>query len=337
MRSIFTLLLACIAIVSLGQTPIKVVNNASDGPVGGWSLATNWDQNRVPEEGDIVEIPAGKTITLKGQAYQKPVSLTLKIYGTLDFEPSGKLDLSSSGSVQVYSGGQITSDKNNSEVITIDNVTKYQGGIDPSPLQGPAFASAFTGTSGSTTYASGFSFGVLPIKLKNFTAQTKGSRVQLNWSTAEEINFSHFVVEKSTNARTWMSIQTVAAQGGAAVYSSVDGTPAPGDNFYRLKSVDIDGKFEYSQVLKVSGGKAVSAHISPNPASGQVTVSLSTAPITTVQLQLVANSGQVVREGLFAPGTSLIPLSLQGLTPGLYTLVLREGAAVIEATQLLVR
>lgn len=179
--------------------------------------------------------------------------------------------------------------------------------------------------------------GVLPIKLRSFTAQTQGNRIILNWLTDEELNTSHFVIERSTNARNWSAIQNVAAKGEAAGYTTTDATPAAGENFYRLKSVDIDGKFEYSHVLKVVRGRSLAVHVSPNPATEQVTVSLATPSTAPLQLQLVNNNGQVVSEKLYASGTSLIQFDLKSAAPGVYTLLLRNGKTLMETTQLLIK
>ena len=336
MRSIFTLVLATIAFLTNAQTTNTVIGNNKYGNNEGWVAKENWSEGRVPTNGDIVVIPSGQTITVKGQPYTTPASLTIRINGTLNFEPSGKLDLSSISTIQIFSSGSIVSSSTNSEVITINNIVKYRGGIDPSPLTGPAFASTSTGTSGSTTFASGFTMGTLPVKLKSFTAQAKGAQISLKWSTAEELNNRAFIIERSTNARNWTPIQTVAAKGEAADYSALDGTPAPGDNFYRLQSVDIDGKTEYSNVVKVARGRSLSAFVSPNPASGKVTVSLSTATTEALHLQLVSNNGQVVKEARYATGTSLVQFGLKGIAPGVYTLLLRNGNTTLEASQLLV-
>jgi hypothetical protein len=330
MRSIFTLVWACLAFVSFSQTTITAKSGTGD-----WSQANTWESGQVPTNGNLVLIPSTSTVLVKGNVYSSLVTkpnLTIQIDGTLQFEPSGILDLGANSTIQLSTASSKITSQNtsNSQLIIINGVTKYNASVDQT-LIGPRFASSSTSSS-----PTGFSFGVLPIKLTSFTAQAKGSRITLNWSTVEEINSSHFVVEKSTNARSWVPIQTIATQGVGTGYSCFDGTPASGDNFYRLKLVDIDGRFEYSQVLKISGGKAVSAYVSPNPAATEVTVSLSAAPTATVHLQLVANSGQVVREGLFE-GASLLRLGLQGVRPGVYTLLLRDGTSLIEASQLLVR
>lgn len=57
----------------------------------------------MPQSGDVVLVPVGKSITVKGSVYAATAaSLTIYIYGTLDFDPSGKLNLSSMGVVQLF-------------------------------------------------------------------------------------------------------------------------------------------------------------------------------------------------------------------------------------------
>lgn len=332
MRTLFTLVLATIALCSFSQTTITATQS------GSWNTNSTWDLNRKPQDGDIVVIPSGITVLLGTTPYSKnPEStrplLRINISGTLDFSGSGndKLYLDNGSVIQIYSGGQIITDDPNTEVIAI-----YNGTIDnavwngtPATLSGPRFASAAT--------ASTFSFGVLPIKLRSFTAQSQGNRIALNWATDEELNSSYFVIERSTNARNWSAIQNVAAKGEAAGYTTTDATPAAGENFYRLKSVDIDGKFEYSHVLKVVRGRSLAVHVSPNPATEQVTVSLATPSTAPLQLQLVNNNGQVVSEKLYASGTSLIQFDLKSAAPGVYTLLLRNGNTLMETTQLLIK
>lgn len=331
MRMIFTLVMACIACSAISQTTFKPVINP-----GEWSDPATWDQNDVPGDDDIVLIPADFKVVIKGDIYNKELvkpDLNIQISGVLQFEASGRLDLGAGSLIQIYTAeARITSTNGSgSELIYIGGETKYLASKTQT-ITGPAYANSGTGVA-----PGGFGPGVLPVKLKSFTAQAQSTRVALKWSTAEEINSSHFVVERSSNARTWSLIQTIPARGAAADYTALDAAPASGDNFYRLQSVDHDGQTEYSPVLKVARSRSLAAYISPNPATSGVTVSLSTAATAPVQLQLVAASGQVVRQAVFARGSSLLRLGLEGTRPGIYTLVLREGALVIEATKLMIQ
>jgi hypothetical protein len=324
MRTFFTLVLATFALSCFSQTTYT----AKLGTVE-WGNPASWNSspisNTIPGNNDIVIIPAGSIVEVKGNVYDgngtTPLepNITIHIYGTLHFEPSGILNLGSASTIQLHSATSKIESQNsaNAQRILIGNAIKYNGQTDGT-ISGPAFANSSTGT------PSGFSVGVLPIKLKSFTAQTQGNRIALNWITDEELNTSHFVIERSTNARNWSPVQTVAAKGEAAGYTATDAT-------------DIDGKYEYSHVLKVVRGRSLSVHVIPNPATEQVTVSLSTPSSASVQLQLLSSNGQVVREKAFATGTSLIQFNLQGAAPGIYTLVLRNGNTVMETTQLLIK
>jgi hypothetical protein len=118
---------------------------------------------------------------------------------------------------------------------------------------------------------------VLPLTLKEFTAtQSAGQNdVQLKWSTENEINSSHFEVEQSTDGLRFEKIAEVAAQGGnvnnysiAAENSSVTSTL-----YYRLKIVDRDGKFTYSNIARVSNTSKDKLYVYPNPAVAEITIS----------------------------------------------------------------
>jgi hypothetical protein len=88
---------------------------------------------------------------------------------------------------------------------------------------------------------------VLPVKLTAFNANQKKGAVRLNWSTASEINSSHYNILRSSTANNFVKIDQVSANGTtreASNYSFVDQKPLPGTNYYQLQQVDFDGKSE---------------------------------------------------------------------------------------------
>jgi len=101
----------------------------------------------------------------------------------------------------------------------------------------------------------------LPIELMVFIARPlNATDVQLNWTTATEINSSHFDIERSTQGITWIKIGTVAAAGNShsnLSYNLIDKNVFDSDEvtntdfYYRLNMVDLDGQFEYSDVRQV--------------------------------------------------------------------------------------
>lgn len=111
--------------------------------------------------------------------------------------------------------------------------------------------------------------GALPVTLVSFEAVKEAGLVRLSWKTSEEINASHFDVERSSDAKNWNKIKQTAAAGeshGLISYSLIDEAPLSGTNYYRLKTVDLDGSFAYSRTVSVTtAGLVISIY--PNPAS----------------------------------------------------------------------
>ncbi len=143
---------------------------------------------------------------------------------------------------------------------------------DVDRLADNAHAVAFSANSFSTFYLHGGS-NPLPVNLIDFTARaTKEGMVELNWIVAEEKGMKEYVVERSTDGRNFIAIGTVSAA-QKTDYALTDNRPVSAVNYYRLKMVDRDGAFKYSEVRQVvfSNGRLLSLY--PNPTSGHVYVS----------------------------------------------------------------
>lgn len=224
---------------------------------GNWTAKASWDLNREPTTGDRVIIPVGRNITLNNTPYSKtnisarPV-LTIEISGILNFSGSGtdRLYLNTGSIVQILSGGKIESNGHNQEIIAL-----YNGSADntvwtgtPITMGGPSYA---------TSTSVGFLNGILPLTFVSFTAsKLTASGVRLTWTTAMERNTDYFDVQTfSESQRSWEKVGSVRAAGNtiAAHTYSYDITKLGiGANELRLKQVDIDGKFAYSAIVKVT-------------------------------------------------------------------------------------
>lgn len=149
-----------------------------------------------------------------------------------------------------------------------------------------------------TIYDAAFNFGdviatgtlsqVLPIKLKQFTVNKFGNEraSDINWSSSSEINSAYFDIERSIDGYTFNAIGNVLAAGNSTTeqfYSMIDrNLPTSRGSqdvfYYRLKMVDLDGKFEYSDVRSVrfDNDSEVEFNTYPNPTAGKVYVKMST-------------------------------------------------------------
>ena len=87
--------------------------------------------------------------------------------------------------------------------------------------------------------------------------QSNGS-VKLSWTTSQEVNAGYYDVERSGDQTGWTKIGSVKAKGNSTIatdYSLFDNLPLDGTGYYRLKMVDLDGKFVYSKTVSVSADK----------------------------------------------------------------------------------
>lgn len=115
----------------------------------------------------------------------------------------------------------------------------------------------------------------LPVELLGFTGTWKEGRVLLNWSTATERNTSHFEIERKTSAGDFGKIGQITASGESTTeqrYGFEDLSAPEGENVYRLKMVDRDQSFEYSPAVSVLVQEPNDWLLSPNPATGKVSL-----------------------------------------------------------------
>jgi len=121
------------------------------------------------------------------------------------------------------------------------------------------------GGSSTLAFATTSSQIILPITLTSFTAAKVGTGVNLNWLVSAELNAKGYDVEHSVDGKNFTTITFLAAT-GASAYNTVDANPTIGVNYYRLKMIDIDGKFKYSSVVPVNfNGTAGKVSVWPNP------------------------------------------------------------------------
>jgi hypothetical protein len=113
----------------------------------------------------------------------------------------------------------------------------------------------------------------LPVELISFNAEPKANKVILNWTSATEINNDYFELEKSSDGINFQAFAKVKGAGfnnQILNYSYTDTKPFIGTSYYRLKQVDFDGTFTYSENIAVNFSKDLTSNVSfyPNPSSG---------------------------------------------------------------------
>lgn len=163
---------------------------------------------------------------------------------------------------------------------------------------------------------------ILPVKLSDFRARRQDAHTLLSWQTTEEINHAYFAVERSEDGQAFAEIGRVdsAPQIGAArLYEYQDAFPGSGTQYYRLRQVDLDGSFAYSQVRAVQGlADAPRLRLYPNPSRGELWLD-TPQPLHTLEVFAVQSGRRVAY--FEAEALERGKLDLSRLAAGAYLLV----------------
>ena len=142
----------------------------------------------------------------------------------------------------------------------------------------------------------------LPVTLVAFNVKKEGDNAQLAWSTSAETNSDYFEVQRSLNAKNWEVLGKVNAHGESSQlfsYNFADALPLRhGNNYYRLKMVDKDRTFAYSEIRQVTfDGNSIVATVFPNPTAEKLFIKLDNwSNVSSVQV--VNLQGIVVYDGM---------------------------------------
>ena len=167
---------------------------------------------------------------------------------------------------------------------------------------------------------------VLPLKLLSFKALMQGTSVQLVWNTVAEYNSDRFEVERSSDGSNFKMTGVLRATGDSihqTAYTFLDRQPANGMNYYRLKMIDKDGRFEYSPIMNIDPG-FITGYLSvyPNPVRTRLTVN-GLNPGRPQLIRLVDVAGHVIYTSSAAGERLDIDITLQ--PHGIYWLQLFDG------------
>ena len=190
-------------------------------------------------------------------------------------------------------------------------------------------------------------FGVLPVALKNFTAIKKSSASELSWTTASEINCDGFEIERSLDGNRFSKIGNIKSKSTngnsntTLQYYFQDSKPLIGTNYYRLKQMDIDGNYKYSNVATVKFDSPTTFFIQsvfPNPAVGFSDINLLSKFSGNGSVVLYDEAGRKINQfsTYLNTGENSIHIYTGDLSNGVYiiTISLSNGSSV--STKLIV-
>jgi len=179
----------------------------------------------------------------------------------------------------------------------------------------------------------GLRFGVLPVEWLSVNVRNEGDINRITWETASEINSDYFEIQRSIdNTQSFEEVARVSAAGESSSiqsYSAIDNKLESGVHYYRIKQLDKDGKFEYSDIVSVtiSDNKNL-VRLSPNPTVNKSILDVSLSYGGDVSVKVVANDGRVVRSIVLTENTSGIVetrFEISDLPSGVYIVHISQG------------
>jgi hypothetical protein len=175
----------------------------------------------------------------------------------------------------------------------------------------------------------------LPVNFIGLVAQRNNKNVDLKWDVSEEVNVREYQVESSTTGSSFTTVGTSAAK-GKSIYTFTNFNAPAGTVYYRVKSLDIDGGYKYSGILKINGSNSYSTGLVlyPMPATNEVTVQHRRLN-ANAKLMITSADGQIVKVINPIQGASHTPIDITKLVKGIYFIRLDDGTGDIQSAKLI--
>ncbi len=321
---------------------LPLIGNAQDktASTGNWHNAGTWTPNGVPGDDDIILIPTGSVVTVNGTDDTLNDAIMI-VEGELVMESPCEIcsDYASltftgpSSGVIIEDGGKVTDGTlvgGDSHFIAVQGEQFWSG--DNCFSNCGATTGSYTASGSSTSEPEDLS-NPLPVEMLFFTGNFKEASVLLEWATATELNNCHFKIERSLgNNFDFQELGEVKGRGNSSArvdYSFRDHGISVTDHkiYYRIKQVDFDGKYEYSNIIAVQNQpfQAIGLKTWPNPFAEELTVILNALSPDNINIRLYDIKGREVFSQVYAINEGLNELkivTLHDAPPGVYVLYL---------------
>ncbi len=215
-----------------------------------------------------------------------------------------------------------------------------------------SFSVKYGATSASTSnssrqfslYMKGFQYPsqvILPLNLLSFTAALNNNKTGLKWTTSAEKNVSHFTIERSYDGKNYTDIATVFAFGNTSEnekkdYSYADNVASAKSSivYYRLRCIDMDGKYTYSQIRIIRLGSETSEAkviAYPNPFANELRVTLPQQwQNKELKMELYNGNGQLIKAKTISVASQTETIATAELGRGLYIINVTSGLEKVQ-------
>jgi hypothetical protein len=169
----------------------------------------------------------------------------------------------------------------------------------------------------------------LPVKFTLFNLECKGTKITLNWKTAQEQNSSHYNVEKSMDAVNWAVIGDVPAAGNSSTERSYlfdDNNPVQ-KSYYRIAQYDLDRRVTYTNIIRSTCSQKDVFNVWPNPFTDRILIDLTADRQSTAMIKIFDSKGALVKkqEATVLNGINQLTVYPGTLPAGVYGLTVEWG------------
>jgi hypothetical protein len=188
--------------------------------------------------------------------------------------------------------------------------------------------------------------GSLPVTFKSIKASEKAGNIEVAWTVENELSIKNYEVEKSTDGVSFERVNTTFANGTnriSTTYKWLDVNSVAGNNLYRIRSIGLDGQFDYSMValVKINKVAAGGIRIYPNPVTdGIIGAEFKNMVAGIYNIRLLNNQGQtiMIQKINHAAGTSMEYIQpLYKMLSGIYQLEVTSPEKEITRVKVIVK
>lgn len=296
-----------------------------------------------PSGGGVItstNVGAGSTKVLTTITLFQPASQPIVAWG---FTLSGSANVNSYTVIARYSNGTSIQTVNVCSGTTIANGARTFSATAPTQIVGHSFQLEITftvsGGNGNTLSLDNFISNVgqanspLPVKFQNFQATPSNNSVSLKWAVGTEDNVSGYEIEKSFDARNFSKLGFVNATNQSS-YTFVDSKSA-GTVYYRIKSIDLDGKYGFSTIAMVKAGQALTLlNAYPSPFVNSFSLDHSTAAAGSL-ITINTEDGRTIKTIIPTAGSQRTTVDLSSAKAGLYLVRYKNSNGQVETLKIL--
>ncbi|CAF3811738.1 unnamed protein product [Rotaria sp. Silwood1] len=206
--------------------------------------------------------------------------------------------------------------------VDVNHNSAYPYVVGPTFYGNKVVTKVATIPGGATTYTGPILF-VESIDINGYL-NDKGT--VLNWTTTNEKDVKYFAIESSNDGISFSKVGEVASNGNSNnKYSFTDWGTFINTKYYRIKIVDVNGKYAYSKVISFYQNKTIDIGIFPNPVADLLIMQANGIVKNSMEITLANAMGQIIKKQQFLQGSTICYVETRDLTNGVYFVSVNEG------------